>query len=45
MDNIKRVAFDPKAYAVEKRKSNAGFREACDAFEDEFAALGVLLKA
>ena len=45
MDSFKPVVFDPKAHAAKKRKSSAGFREAYDALDDEFAALGVLLQA
>lgn len=45
MDRFKPVAFDPEAHATEKRKSSTEFREAYDALEDEFAALGVLLQA
>ena len=45
MDSFKPVVFDPKAHAAKKREASAGFREAYDALEDEFAALGVLLQA
>ena len=45
MDNFKPVTFDPKAHATEQRKTSAGLREAYDALDDEFAALGVLLQA
>ena len=33
------VAFDPKAYAAKRRKTDAKFAVAYDALEDEFAAL------
>ena len=39
------VAFDPKGYAAKRRKTDAKFAVAYDAFEDEFAALAALLKA
>lgn len=39
------VAFDPKEHAAKKRKTDPAFRVAYDALEDEFAALGALLKA
>jgi len=39
------VAFNPKAHAVKKRKTDPAFRVAYDALEDEFAALGALLLA
>lgn len=45
MDKFNPVAFDPKAHAAKKRTSSAEFREAYDALDDEFAALGVLLQA
>lgn len=44
-DQFKPVAFDPKAHAARKRKTDPAFREAYDALEDEFAALDALLKA
>ncbi len=44
-DQYKPVAFDPKAHAARMRGSDAGFREAYDALEDEFAALDALLRA
>lgn len=44
-DKFKPVAFDPKAHAARKRKTDPTFREAYDALEDEFAALDALLKA
>jgi len=39
------VAFDPTAHAAKKRKADPKFRAACDALEDEFAALAALLAA
>ena len=45
MDKFKPVTFDPKAHAAKKRTSSAGFREAYDVLEDEFAALAMLLQA
>ena len=39
------VAFDPKGCAAKRRKTDAKFAVAYDAFEDEFAALAALLKA
>jgi DNA-binding XRE family transcriptional regulator len=39
------VAFDPKGYAVKRRKTDKKFAVAYDALEDEFAALAALLKA
>lgn len=44
-DRYRPVAFDPKAHAAKKRKADPEFRAAYDALEDEFAALGALLKA
>jgi hypothetical protein len=38
-DRYQPVAFDPKAYAVEKRRIDPAFRNAYDALEGEFAAL------
>ena len=39
------VAFDPKGYAVKRRKADPRFAKAYDALDDEFAALAALLKA
>ena len=39
------VAFNPKGYAVKRRKSDPKFAVAYDALDDEFAALAALLKA
>lgn len=39
------VPFDPKSFAKKKRKQSAGFRQAYDALEDEFAVLDALLTA
>ncbi|TXT21876.1 MAG: XRE family transcriptional regulator [Gallionellaceae bacterium] len=39
------VAFDPRAHAAKKRKSDPAFRAAYDEMEDEFAALAALLHA
>ena len=39
------VAFDPKGYAVKRRKTDPKFAKAYDALDDEFAALAALLKA
>jgi DNA-binding XRE family transcriptional regulator len=39
------VAFDPKGYAVKRRKADPKFAKAYDALDDEFAALAALLKA
>ena len=39
------VAFDPKGYAVKRRKSDLKFAVAYDALDDEFSALAALLKA
>ena len=44
-DQYKPTAFDTKAYASRKRESDPVFRDAYDALEDEFTALGALLKA
>jgi DNA-binding XRE family transcriptional regulator len=44
-DRYQPVAFDPKAYAAKKRKTDPAFRVAYDALEDEFAALAALLAA
>ncbi len=44
-DQYKPVAFDPKAHAAKKRQAAPAFLAAYDALEDEFAALGALLKA
>jgi DNA-binding XRE family transcriptional regulator len=44
-DQFKPVAFDPKAHAARKHKTDPAFRAAYDALEDEFAALDALLKA
>ena len=41
----KPIAFDPKAHAAKRRKTDPKFRAAYDALEDEFAALGALLRA
>ena len=43
-DRYQPVAFDPKAHAAEKRKTDPAFRAAYDALEDEFAALAALLQ-
>jgi len=39
------VAFDPKAQAAHKRKTDSAFRAAYDALEDEFEVLAALLDA
>ena len=39
------VAFNPKGYAVKRRKSDSKFAVAYDALDDEFEALAALLKA
>jgi len=39
------VDFDPKGYAIKRRKTDAKFALAYDALEDEFATLAALLKA
>ena len=39
------VAFNPKGYAVKRRKSDLKFAVAYDALDDEFTALAALLKA
>jgi DNA-binding XRE family transcriptional regulator len=39
------VGFDPKGYAVKRRKSDQKFAVSYDALDDEFAALAALLKA
>ena len=39
------VAFNPKGYAVKRRKADPKFAVAYDALDDEFAALAALLKA
>jgi len=39
------VAFNPKGYAVKRRKSDLKFAVAYDALDDEFSALAALLKA
>ena len=44
-DGYRPIPFDPKASAATKRKNSAAFREAYDAMEDEFEALGALLVA
>lgn len=44
-DAYRPVAFDPKAHAAKKRKTDPRFSAAYDALEDEFAALGALLAA
>jgi len=44
-DRYQPVAFDPKAYAAKKRKTDPAFREAYDVLDDEFAALASLLNA
>ena len=44
-DAFQPVAFDPKASAAKKRKTDPAFRVTYDALEDEFAALGALLHA
>ena len=44
-DSYQPVAFDPKAYVAKKRAADPEFRAAYDALEDEFEALGALLRA
>ena len=39
------VVFNPKGYAVKRRKSDPKFAVAYDALNDEFAAFAALLKA
>jgi DNA-binding XRE family transcriptional regulator len=39
------VAFNPKGYAVKRRKADPKFAKAYDALNDEFEALAALLKA
>jgi len=39
------VAFNPKGYAVKRRKADPKFAKAYDASDDEFAALAARLKA
>jgi len=39
------VVFNPKGYAVKRRKADPKFAVAYDALDDEFAALAALLKA
>ena len=39
------VAFNPKGYAVKRRKADPRFAKAYDALDDEFTALAALLKA
>ena len=39
------VAFNPKGYAVKRRKTDPKFAKAYDALNDEFEALAALLKA
>ena len=39
------VAFNPKGYAIKRRKADPKFAKAYDALDDEFAALAALLKA
>jgi cytochrome c553 len=39
------VAFDPKGYAVNRRKSEPKFAKAYDALNDEFAELAAHLSA
>ena len=39
------MAFNPKGYAVKRRKADPKFAKAYDALDDEFAALAALLKA
>ena len=39
------VAFDPKGYAVKRRKSDPKFAKAYNALDDKFAALAARLKA
>ena len=38
------VAFDPKGYAVKRRKADPKFAKAYDALEDEFEALAAIQK-
>ena len=44
-DQFKPVAFDPMAHARTQREVDPAFRAAYDTLDDEFAALGALLKA
>ncbi len=44
-DQFKPVAFDPKAHARAQREADPAFRAAYDTLDDEFTALGALLKA
>ncbi|MBL8503649.1 MAG: helix-turn-helix transcriptional regulator [Rhodocyclaceae bacterium] len=44
-DRYQPAAFNPKAHAAKKRKTNPAFRADYDALEDEFAALAALLQA
>jgi len=44
-DRCPPAAFNPKAHAAKKRKTDPAFRAAYDALEDEFAALAALLQA
>lgn len=37
-DRYQPVAFNPKAHAAKKRRTDPAFRTAYDALEDEFAA-------
>jgi hypothetical protein len=37
------VAFNPKGYAVKRRKADPKFAKAYDTLDDEFAALAALL--
>ena len=39
------VAFNPKGYAVKRRKADPKFAKSYDALNDEFEALAALLKA
>ena len=39
------VAFNPKGYAVKRRKADPKFAKAYDALDDEFATIAALLKA
>ncbi len=39
------MAFDPKGYAVNRRKSDPKFAKAYDVLNDEFAELAAHLKA
>ena len=44
-DKFRPVSFEPKSYAIKRRKKDKRFAAAYDALEDEFSALAALLKA